>query len=104
VNALSTERRMGDGAEVPAVSGKRSIAATTSTAALADSEYLTPQEAARILKLSARTITRRFRDLPGVFTLQGESYERIRIPRGVFDAFVNTHSAGFSMKSGKRGA
>jgi hypothetical protein len=58
------------------------------------SEFLTPAEAAAILKCSPETIIRRFERLPGVIDLGSPEgrfkrrYRVLRIPRNVFQRFL----------------
>jgi hypothetical protein len=62
--------------------------------AAADTEYLTPQEIADLLKVSTDTVVRKFENRTGVLDLgNSESrftrrYRVLRIPRTVFEAFV----------------
>lgn len=64
-------------------------------------EVLTVQEAAAELKVSPKTITRRFRDLPGVLDVGSGKHQELRIPRRVFDEWVAARSRGFFMEPGK---
>jgi hypothetical protein len=62
--------------------------------AAADTEYLSPQEIADLLKVSVDTVVRKFERRAGVLNLgSSESrftrrYRVLRIPRTVFEAFV----------------
>lgn len=62
--------------------------------AAADTEYLTPQEIAELLKVSTDTVVRKFERRNGVLDLgSSESrftrrYRVLRIPRTVFEAYV----------------
>jgi hypothetical protein len=58
------------------------------------SEFLTPSEVAKILKVNTKTAIRRFEDFPGVVDLGSEEtrfkrrYRVLRIPREVLDKFI----------------
>jgi hypothetical protein len=66
--------------------------------AAADSEYLTPQQIADLLKVSTDTVVRKFENRAGVLDLgSSESrftrrYRVLRIPRTVFEAYVTETS------------
>ncbi len=64
-------------------------------------EVLTVKEAAGILKVSPQTITRRFRDLPGVLDVGSGRHQELRIPLPVLKQWIEERSRGFSMKPGK---
>jgi hypothetical protein len=57
-------------------------------------ELLTPQEIAKVLKVSYDTVMRRFATYPGVVNLGTEGsisrrrYRTLRIPRAVFEKFL----------------
>ena len=65
--------------------------------------FLTVQEAAETLRVSANTIRRKFRDRPGVFVLGDGRHETLRIPRELFEEWVAERSRGFTMQPRKRG-
>lgn len=58
------------------------------------SEFLTPLEVAKILKVNAKTVIRRFEEFPGVVDLGTEEtrfkrrYRVLRIPREVLEKFI----------------
>jgi hypothetical protein len=58
------------------------------------SEYLTPTEVAKILKISTDSVTRRFEHRTGVLNLGTEEtrfrrrYRTLRIPREVLEKFI----------------
>jgi hypothetical protein len=62
--------------------------------AAADSEYLTPQQIADLLKVSVDTVTRRFQDRKGVLDLGScesrftRRYRVLRIPKTVFEKYI----------------
>lgn len=66
--------------------------------AAADTEYLTPQEIAKLLKVSTDTVVRKFENRKGVVDLgSSESrftrrYRVLRIPRSVFEAYLRETS------------
>jgi hypothetical protein len=58
------------------------------------SEFLTPAEFAKILKVNVKTIIRRFEDFPGVVNLGSAEkrfkrrYRVLRTPREVLEKFI----------------
>lgn len=58
------------------------------------SEYFTPAEVAKILKVSTDSVIRRFEDRPGVLNLGTEEtrfkrkYRTLRIPREALEKFI----------------
>ena len=61
-------------------------------------EYLSPKEIADLLKVSVDTVVRRFENRPGVLDLGSPEsrftrrYRVLRIPRPVFEAYLNEAS------------
>lgn len=65
-----------------------------------ETEYLTPAEVAKMLKVSQKTVLRMFADRPGVVHLGHSSrmnrrrYRLIRIPRSVLTQFLAERGGG----------
>lgn len=64
----------------------------------ADEQFFTPAEVARILKVSKKTVVRRFAGLPGVInlgheeTLHKKPYRLLRISRTALNRFLAENS------------
>lgn len=70
------------------------------TPELMESDFFAPEEVAKLLKVSAHTVMRRFEDFPGVIDIGREEtrykrrYRVLRIPRHVFQKFLIANRVG----------